>query len=190
MKSDLIGWKKIILNCWHYFLQLADELRTQSGVEIFTAPVWAVNIFYLSKAYRRGLPLLASERPYCSVGAFCSGTYGSRAPRQYYSLSPSHIFLSGPMLQPFGSHARFARAMPPAVSIYCSCIWKQPSEDLFYSQISVMCKCAASLQGNQRFLLRITPTQTVASCVLLLIFWGVFAFHMWEGDDSPWGQSC
>lgn len=39
---------------------------------------------------------------------------------------------------------------------------------LFYLQIYVMCKCIANLQGNQWFLLGIAPTQTVASCAIII----------------------
>lgn len=37
-----------------------------------------------------------------------------------------------------------------------------------FPRISLMCKCGTSLRGNQWFLLRIPPTQTVASCVIII----------------------
>lgn len=59
----------------------------------------------------------------------------------------------------------------PSCEGFCclSTFKKQPSEDLFYSQISVMCKCSTSLRGNQWFPLRITPTQTVASEAIIIL---------------------
>lgn len=60
---------------------------------------------------------------------------------------------------------------------------------LFYSQISVMCKCSASLQGNQWFLLRITPTQTIASCAIIILL-GVLHLIYEKEMAHSWGKAA
>lgn len=100
---------------------------------------------------------------------------------------PSHIFQSGPTLLHFSSHAHIYSCEGPCCLNQLFIHLKAAVRRFIVFSDICDVQMLASLRGNQWFLLRITPTQTLASCAIIILLRSFASRRRWrqhtEGEN-------